>query len=192
MCLLSNFVSSTAGSGAERARSPSLQDKPWLTVSFDRDIFMRVRHLSFRQAPEGAGVYAHNGSRFGNLPLSYSLRSNHYPASVQNEQERNFFLPIWAMKLMGGAVETLDPFDSIFESLENSMAAALRVEDITGSHAYLGALDSPEVFQRAPLLSQTMASIIHTIKGGEGPTTMTMYALMHWYWSIWRWMLDPR
>lgn len=176
----------------ESADQRDASEKDWLTSLFSQDHFMRVRSIAQQSSPlqgavQGFGV----DKRFGNLPFSSALRCNQYPVGVQNLQERNLFVPAWAMQTVHGTTGSADPFEAIFADLTSRIAAGAAVEDICGPHAFLGALDEQEIFERAPLLSQQIARIVHSVRDGRPTTTFTHYALMHWYWALWRWMLNP-
>lgn len=167
-------------------------EKRWLSALFDRDFYMRARHITrdiVEAFPTEASIV---GVRFGNLPFSSALRCNQYPSEIQQLQEGNLFLPLWAMRPIGATASSIDPFERIYTALKCLGTNGIAVEDICGTHAMLGALDHREVYERAPPLSQQIARIVHSIQAAKRETTFTQYALMHWYWSIWRWMLDPR
>lgn len=142
----------------------------------------------------GAGTLSHSlhGSRFRNLPFSSAIKCNGYPESIQQMQERNFSVPTWAMEPLSANTDTHDPFHALFADLLSYVTRGIHIDALCGTHAYVGALDDEAAFSRAPLLSQTIARIVHGIRGGERETTFTHYALMHWYWALWRWMLYPQ
>ena len=169
-------------------------DRGWLGGLFDRNHFMRIGKMGIDSFPGHAphGIPSDElGIRFGNLPFSSAVKCNQYPADIQQTQERNLFLPAWAMRPVAEGTGTLDPFEALFTDLESHIARGVSVEDLCGTHAFLGALDDEVAFSRAPLLSQQIASIIHDFKPDYEKEAFTRYALMHWYWSLWRWMLQP-
>jgi hypothetical protein len=96
------------------------------------------------------------------------------------------------MEVIHGDLFPSDPFEAIFADLSSRIANGVPATEICGQHPIMSALDDQTAFDRAPLLSQQIARIVHDIRADHGKTTFTHYALMHWYWSLWRWMLDPR
>lgn len=165
-------------------------EKYWLTPLFDRNFFMRTRCIADSSVEGQRGAASLRG-RFGNLPFSSAILCNHHPLKVQQLQEQNFSLPLWAAQPVSGTFTSNDPFDRILADLTRQCRSCTEVQEITGTHALLAALDTQEAFDRAPPLSQYTARLVHSIQPAKSCTTFTQYALMHWYWSIWRWMLDP-
>ena len=134
---------------------------------------MRIGNMRISSSP-GHGLPSDElGIRFGNLPFSSAVKCNQYPADIQQMQERNLFLPAWAMQPIVGSTGTLDPFEAIFTNLESHLARGVSVEELCGTHAYLGALDDEVSFSRAPLLSQQLAHIVHDIKPDYENDTFT-------------------
>jgi hypothetical protein len=110
---------------------------------------------------------------------------------IQQMQHQNFVAPAWAMRTINGASAADDPFEAVFVGLIADVSAAMDLDDLCGPHAFIGALDDEDTFNRAPRLSQVVARIVQSIKVDEGSSTFTQYAIMHWYWALWKWMLKP-
>lgn len=152
---------------------------------------MRIQHIPVQPVARQQSHASATGIYFGNLPFSSAIKCNRHSPEVQGTQEHNLFVPSWAMQPVIGFTDTADPFEAIFAELTSHVVNGMNIHDLCGDHAFLGALDDAETFHRAPILSQQIARIVHSIRAGHGSTTFTHYALMHWYWSLWRWMLFP-
>jgi hypothetical protein len=88
------------------------------------------------------------------------------------------------MEVIHGDWFPSDPFEAIFADLSSRIANGVPATEICGQHPIMSALDDQTAFNRAPLLSQQIARIVHDIRADHGKTTFTHYALMHWYWSL--------
>lgn len=165
--------------------------KPWLTEIFDRQYFMQVGYIYHTPRPALLPGGAGSQSSFGNMPFSSAIAANYYPAHIQETQQHNFLVPIWAQRVLNGATIHADPFQDIMTELMNDIANGVTVEELCGSHPYIEALDSAETFHRAPKLSKIAARTIASIKTMETSSTFTQYAMMYWFWALWRWMLCP-
>jgi hypothetical protein len=68
--------------------------------------------------------------------------------------------------------------------LRSHIVGGMTVEDVCGSHAYFAALNDPNTFHRAPMLSQSVACTMISLKPLESRnTTFAQYAVMYQYWT---------
>lgn len=133
------------------------------------------------------------GSNFnlGNLSFSSAIAANHHLPHIQQAQQENLSGPLWAKPILNGSTKNADPFEALLGEMRDDLACGVDIDDLCGTHAYIGALDDEDTFYRAPKLSQIVARIIGSIKSTDASTTFTQYAMMHWFWALWRWMLKP-
>lgn len=171
--------------------SALIAPKPWLTGLFDRQYFRQVSYIYC--TPRSASNAGNLGSQssFGNMPFSSAIAANYHPAHVQEMQQHNFLVPIWAQRVLNDATIHTDPFHHIMAELRNDIANGVAVEELCGSHPYIAALDDADTYHRAPKLSQIAARTIASIKSSDASTTFTQYAMMYWFWALWRWLLCP-
>lgn len=130
-------------------------------------------------------------SSFGNMPFSSAIGANHFPEHIQGVQKNNFTVPVWEQRVLNGATVHADPFQEVLAQLMGDVAKGTAIDELCGSHPYIEALDNADVFHRAPLLSQIAARTIASIKITDTNTTFTQYAMMYWFWALWRWLLYP-
>lgn len=168
----------------------NLCHRSWLPLILDRDHYINIVHIPCSRQPTHI-LTARLSVNFGNLPFASAIQANHHPPDVQLAQQQNLVVPAWAMRTINGAAPSADPFECILSTLEPNTAQEVQAKDFCGQHAYVGALDSEQVYHRAPKLSQIVARIIHSIKLGEYASKITEYAMMHHYWALLRWMLFP-
>lgn len=166
-------------------------NRSWLPPIFDRQYFMNVGRIPLKGSESSIVTRYHPSVNFGNLPFANAIRANHYPASVQNAQGRNLHAPTWAMQTINNTMASVDPFEDVCCSLATEIASLRDATAVCGSHAWVRAVDCEDVFNRAPRLSQVVAQVVHSIKLEAEGSTFTQYAMMHWYWALWRWMLCP-
>lgn len=97
---------------------------------------------------------------------------------------------MWATLPLSIIDTNTDPLAAMFRNLRLEINDDVSAEEICGRHVYAAALDDEEVYNRAPRLSQVMATLVKSIKPAGG-TTVTMYALMWTHWAFVKWMLAP-
>lgn len=165
--------------------------KQWLHPLFDHTYFIQTRHLPCNSMACIPTNPPSTVLEFGNLPFSSSIAANHHPLQIQQAQQLNFSVPAWARLVLNGETYGSDPFESTIIGMKNIVLNGTDVDYFCGTHAYLEALDNEDAFNRAPKLSQTVARTIRSIKPTESGTTFTQYAMIHWFWALWRWMLKP-
>lgn len=130
-------------------------------------------------------------NRFGNLSFSGAILANHQSVSVQSIQQQNLSVPYWATRTLNDPFDSLDPYETAIIELTGEIRGGHDIAAICGAHAYVAALNDPQVFARAPKLSQLTAMIIQGVKCGEVHNTLTPHALMWLHWSLLKWMLMP-
>lgn len=171
----------------------STPPKPWLQKLFDRQYFKQVSYIHCISRARSHTLPSEPASpeSFGNMPFSSAIAANHHPVLVQEMQQHNYHVPRWAQRVLVTTTIQADPFHDIMTELQADILSGIPVEDLCGSHPYIAALDDAETFHRAPKLSQITARTIASLKPAEGNTTFTQYAMMYWFWSLWRWLLNP-
>lgn len=166
--------------------------KPWLIKAFDRQYFKQVCHMYYTSRPHMPPSESASPASFGNMSFSSAIYANHHPEPIQETQQHNFHVPIWAQRVLHVTMMQADPFHDIMTELRSHIAGGMAVEDVCSPHAYFAALDDEDTFHRAPMLSQIVARTVISLKPSESrETTFTQYAVMYQYWSYWRWLLDP-
>ncbi|KAF1850324.1 uncharacterized protein K460DRAFT_382075 [Cucurbitaria berberidis CBS 394.84] len=129
---------------------------------------------------------------FGNMPLSSSIRTNHYPSSIQNTQVNNLFLPTWSMMPVNtrpdpGSLK--HTFSGILQEATGMMERGAPVELIIETHPNIAALLNEDEYNRSGILSKWAAGMVHSaqLKGD----TFTCFASMYLFWYLMRWMIFP-
>ena len=90
----------------------------WLSALFDREFYVRARHIT-RDIAEALSTEASiAGVQFGYLPFFSALRCNQHSWEIQQLQEGNLFLPLWAMQPIGATASSIDPFETIYTALK--------------------------------------------------------------------------
>lgn len=130
-------------------------------------------------------------TRFGNLSFCDAILANHQPVSVQSIQQQNLSVPYWATRTLNDPFDSFDPYEIAIIELTRDIRGGHDITAICGPHAYVAALNDPQVFARAPKLSQLTAMIIQGVKCGEVHNTLTPHALMWLHWTLLKWMLMP-
>jgi hypothetical protein len=166
-------------------------NKRWLPPVFDCQYFNRIGRIPYTTL----GSCAHETnpdvcSSLGNLPSSSAIASR-YPENVRHAQEHNLSAAPWEKRVLGcAAAPDDDPFEFVLTKLMAELSPG-KHEDVCGLHAFVGALDDEATYVRAPRLSQVVACIVQSIKIDDGSSSFTRYAIMHQYWTLFRWMLNP-
>lgn len=70
--------------------------KPWLIKAFDRDYFKQVCHVYYTSRSQFLPLGPGSQASFGNMSFSSAIYANYHPELVQETQQHNFRVPIWA------------------------------------------------------------------------------------------------
>ncbi|KAM0721622.1 hypothetical protein Q7P37_002547 [Cladosporium fusiforme] len=165
--------------------------KHWLPAIFDRQYFMQIGYIPCIPKPSSFPTTPGSTFNFGNLPFSSAIAANHHPPHIQQAQQDNLSGPLWAKPILNGSTINADPFEALLAEMRDDLACGVSMDDLCGPHPFIGALDDEHTFYRAPKLSQIVARIVGSIKSTDESTTFTQYAMMYWFWALWRWILKP-
>ena len=110
--------------------------KPWLIKAFDRDYFKQVCHMYYTSRSNILPSESGSQTSFGNMSFSSAIYANHHPESIQETQQHNYHVPIWAQRVLHVTMMQVDPFHEIMTELRKHIAGGISVEDVCGPHAY--------------------------------------------------------
>lgn len=83
--------------GQEAASTPL---KPWLIEAFDRDYSKQVCHMYYTSRSNILPSDSGSQTSSGNMSFSSAIYANHHPDSIQETQQHNYHVPIWAQRVL--------------------------------------------------------------------------------------------
>lgn len=131
---------------------------------------MYVTHLRSRQ-PIANAIRVHRNfnleNLFGNMPLSSSIRTNNYPADIQDAQIDNLSLPTWAMMTINtrpdpGGIR--HAFWGVIREATAMLRSGTPIDFIIEKHPNIAALFDEDEFARSGMLSRWAASMVHSMR----------------------------